>query len=211
MADENEQNDNVTLRDLMNEIRQQRIEVQNLREEVQGNSESVSCEVKKLKKAKDIVWKYNGNKVQIEFNEDLEDTVVVVVAVVFLGGIQQLQAPISDLRQGGILFVASEAVHVFSTALPVDSSEQSVTVSHKPAERDQSQVHALPAARSVISEDTVHECRSQQEQPVFNLEENPSESVGSFLKDEYLFDYDRFTHNYCEYEQGQNILLLEAG
>jgi hypothetical protein len=53
--------------------------VQNLREEVQGSSEFVSCEVKKLKKAKDIVWKYNRNKVQFEFNEDLNDIVTQVI------------------------------------------------------------------------------------------------------------------------------------
>jgi hypothetical protein len=53
---ENEQNnENLTLRDLKKGIRQQRIEVQNLREEVKGSSESASCEVKKLKKAKDII------------------------------------------------------------------------------------------------------------------------------------------------------------
>jgi hypothetical protein len=44
MDEPSEQNyRNLTLKDLMDEIRQQRIEVQNLRKEVEGSSESVSC------------------------------------------------------------------------------------------------------------------------------------------------------------------------
>jgi hypothetical protein len=33
-----------------------------------------------------------------------------------------------------------------------------------------------------------------------------SEYGGSLLKDEHLFDYDRFTHDSYKYEQGKNIL-----
>ena len=72
MAEGEEQ---LTLRDLMNEIKQQRAEVQNLKEHVQGNSYAVTSQVNKLKKDKDIVWRYKGNKVQYEFNEDLSENV----------------------------------------------------------------------------------------------------------------------------------------
>jgi hypothetical protein len=39
---------------------------------------------------------------------------------------------------------------------------------------------------------------------------NQSEHGGSLLKDEYLFDYDRFTHDYYEYEQRQKHIIVKG-
>lgn len=52
-----------------------RREVSSLREEVQGSSFSVQSEVKKLKTAKDLVWKFQGNKANFDFNLDLDENV----------------------------------------------------------------------------------------------------------------------------------------
>ena len=50
-------------------------ELNSLKEEVHGNSINVATEVKKLKSDKDIKWRFEGNKVQHDFNGDIEDTV----------------------------------------------------------------------------------------------------------------------------------------
>ena len=53
--------EHLTLRDLFNEIKQQRLEVQTLREKVKGSSENVASEVKKMKTVLDLKWKFQGN------------------------------------------------------------------------------------------------------------------------------------------------------
>jgi hypothetical protein len=72
-----EENDNVAIHSqldlLLNEIRSQKEEVKALKEEVQGNSFSVSSEVKKFKSEKEIKWTHIGNRIQFEFNSTLED------------------------------------------------------------------------------------------------------------------------------------------
>ena len=64
-----------TLKDLFQEIQQQRFEVQRLREEVKGTSVNVASEVKKLKTSHEMKWKYQGNKIQYEFNDSISDNV----------------------------------------------------------------------------------------------------------------------------------------
>lgn len=76
MSEDNPRGDfDSKLQEVLFELRQQRQEVSALREEVQGTNLSVSSEVKKLKTAKELVWKFQGNKVQYDFNSDLEETV----------------------------------------------------------------------------------------------------------------------------------------
>ncbi|XP_052783266.1 complement C1q-like protein 4 [Mya arenaria] len=48
-------------------------ELSSLKQEVHGNSYSVSPEVKKLKTEQDIKWRFEGNKVQFNFNNELLD------------------------------------------------------------------------------------------------------------------------------------------
>jgi hypothetical protein len=60
-------------------LRQQREEVRALRAEVQGNSQSVVNEVKVLKTERDISWRFQGNKIQYEFNSDISSTVEQLV------------------------------------------------------------------------------------------------------------------------------------
>jgi len=67
--------EHLTLRDLFNEIKQQRLEVQTLREEVKGSSENVASEVKKIKTVSDLKWKFQGNKIQFDFNSNIVDVV----------------------------------------------------------------------------------------------------------------------------------------
>ena len=50
-------------------------ELSSLKQEVHGNSYSVSSEVKKLKTEQDIKWRFEGNKVQFNFNNELLDAV----------------------------------------------------------------------------------------------------------------------------------------
>ena len=55
------------------ELKEQRSLVTNLQEEVRGNNLKTSTEVKKLKAEKELSWKFKGNKIQFEFNEELEE------------------------------------------------------------------------------------------------------------------------------------------
>ena len=61
------------LREVLSELRDQREQVQSLKEELQGSALSVASEVKKLKKGKDVVWKYQGNKIQFDFNNEIDE------------------------------------------------------------------------------------------------------------------------------------------
>lgn len=62
----------LTLKDLFTELRQQQVEVRALREEVKGTTESVTSEVRKLKSSKEIKWKFEGNRIQHEFNSSAD-------------------------------------------------------------------------------------------------------------------------------------------
>lgn len=63
------------LKEVLTELRSQREEVLALKQEVQGNSFSVTSEVKKWKADKEIKWRFQGNKVQFDFNSELEEIV----------------------------------------------------------------------------------------------------------------------------------------
>ena len=58
---------------VLSEVRKQRQEVSALREEVQCNSFTVNSEVKKLRSNTVLSWRYQGNKLQYEFNTDLDE------------------------------------------------------------------------------------------------------------------------------------------
>ncbi|XP_053398105.1 uncharacterized protein LOC123553335 [Mercenaria mercenaria] len=61
------------IKELIGEIRGQKHDLNALREEVRGISLSVSSEVKKFRTEKDIRWKYEGNRIQFDFNSELEE------------------------------------------------------------------------------------------------------------------------------------------
>jgi hypothetical protein len=58
---------------VLDELRTQRQEFQVLRDEVQGNSRSVSSEVNKLKSEKNLSWKFEGHKIQYELNSSIDE------------------------------------------------------------------------------------------------------------------------------------------
>ena len=60
------------LREVFSELRNQLVEVQSLKEDIQGSTLNVAAEVKTLKCGKDLAWKYQGNKIQFDFNNEVE-------------------------------------------------------------------------------------------------------------------------------------------
>ena len=65
---------NNNLRELLLELHSQKTEINSLKEELRGDSLSVASEVKKLKTDKSIVWRFEGNRLQFEFNSEIEDS-----------------------------------------------------------------------------------------------------------------------------------------
>ena len=65
---------NNNIRELLLEIRSQRSEINSLKEEVRGASQSVASEVKNIRTVNDIRWRFEGNRLQFEFNSELEDS-----------------------------------------------------------------------------------------------------------------------------------------
>jgi hypothetical protein len=61
------------LQRVLDELQTQREEVQSLKQELQGNSFNVASEVKKLRSEQELVWKFQGNKIQFIFNSELEE------------------------------------------------------------------------------------------------------------------------------------------
>ena len=67
MADENSNDDiHAKLNLLFSEFK-------NMKEEIRGSAFSAQEEVKHFKKEKDVTWRFKGNRVQFEFNEDIAD------------------------------------------------------------------------------------------------------------------------------------------
>ena len=64
---------NKNIRELLLEVQNQRAEINSLKEEVQGAAQSVASEVKKIKSDNDIRWRFEGNRLQFEFNSEVED------------------------------------------------------------------------------------------------------------------------------------------
>lgn len=64
-----------TLKQILSEFRSQKIELNELKEQVLGQSQTVVSEVKKLKTETELSWKYEGNKKQYLFNNEIHDTV----------------------------------------------------------------------------------------------------------------------------------------
>lgn len=62
---------NSNIKELLLEIRSQRTEINSLKAEVRGASQS---EVKKIKTVKEIHWRFEGNRLQFELNGELEDS-----------------------------------------------------------------------------------------------------------------------------------------
>ena len=73
MANNQNSDLNSTLQELITELRGQKREISSLKDELRENSVNVSSEVKKLKIDKNIAWKFEGNKLQFQFNAELED------------------------------------------------------------------------------------------------------------------------------------------
>lgn len=73
IREQREGNVQTQLQLVLAELRNQRQEVHALKEEIQGNSFNVASEVKKLRTDKDIVWKYQGNKIQFDFNTEVDE------------------------------------------------------------------------------------------------------------------------------------------
>ena len=61
------------MREVLSELINQPAEVLSLKEDIQGSTRNVAAEVKKLKCGKDLVWKYQGNKIQFDFNNEVDE------------------------------------------------------------------------------------------------------------------------------------------
>jgi hypothetical protein len=61
------ENSTAAFNEILDQIREQRHELNSLKEDVRGSNLCVANEVKKLKD-REIQWKNKGNKVQYEFN-----------------------------------------------------------------------------------------------------------------------------------------------
>ncbi|KAH3700887.1 hypothetical protein DPMN_075868 [Dreissena polymorpha] len=67
MADENSNDDiHAKLNSLFSEFK-------NMKEDIRWSAFSVQEEGKRFKKEKDVTWRFKGNRVQFEFNEDIAD------------------------------------------------------------------------------------------------------------------------------------------
>lgn len=64
-----------SIRELLSEVREQRQEINSLKEEVRGNTVSVRSEVKKVKSEQDLKWRRYGNRIQYEFNAELQENI----------------------------------------------------------------------------------------------------------------------------------------
>ena len=70
---------NSNVRELLFELRSQKTEIHLLKEEIRGSTLSVASEVKKLKTDKSIAWRFQGNRLQFEFNSEVEDNLKQVL------------------------------------------------------------------------------------------------------------------------------------
>ncbi|XP_053382012.1 uncharacterized protein LOC123541270 [Mercenaria mercenaria] len=68
----NERLEKEALTEILQQLKEQRSEINSLREDVRGNNLNVANEVKKLKD-REINWKKRGNKINIEFNSEVAD------------------------------------------------------------------------------------------------------------------------------------------
>ena len=64
-----------TLKEILSEFKSQRFELNELKEQVRGQSQTVVSEVKKLKTETELSWKYEGNKKQYLFNVEVQDCI----------------------------------------------------------------------------------------------------------------------------------------
>lgn len=68
-----------SIQQLLSELREQRQEINSLKEEVRGNSQCVKSEVKKIKTVHELKWRYEGNRVQFDFNTELLENLKQVI------------------------------------------------------------------------------------------------------------------------------------
>ncbi|KAH3784091.1 hypothetical protein DPMN_162042 [Dreissena polymorpha] len=72
MAERNQGGDlHYKLNLLFDELREQNCMVQNLKDELKGTAVTAFEEAKRLKKEKEMTWRFKGNKAQHEFNEEI--------------------------------------------------------------------------------------------------------------------------------------------
>ena len=62
---------NTTLKLVLNELNEQKKDLNSLCNDVKGSTVSVTAEVKRLKE-KELSWKWEGNKTQYNFNSEIQ-------------------------------------------------------------------------------------------------------------------------------------------
>ena len=62
---------NTTLKLVLNQLKEQKEDLNSLRNDVKGSTVSVTAEVKSLKE-KELSWKWEGNKIQYNFNSEIQ-------------------------------------------------------------------------------------------------------------------------------------------
>ena len=75
MAEGSSENLNTSIRELLAEVRDQKRHINSIQEEVRANSAIVSSHVKKLKAEQEYTWKRPGNKIQFQFNSEVQDNI----------------------------------------------------------------------------------------------------------------------------------------
>jgi hypothetical protein len=68
-----------SIKELLSEVREQRHEINSLKDEVRGNSLSLKSEVKRFKCEQDFKWRFEGNKIQHQFNTELFENLSQVI------------------------------------------------------------------------------------------------------------------------------------
>ena len=85
------------LREVLSELWDQPEQVQSLKEEFQGSALSVASEVKNLKNGKDVVWKYQGNKIQFDFNNEVDEVVKQALWAIEHGKLDHTKEQLQEL------------------------------------------------------------------------------------------------------------------
>ena len=179
----NELNNN--LRELIDELRGQKQELTSLREEVRGKSLAVETEVKRIKSGQDIKWRYEGNKVQFEFNSYLEDN---------------LKQTISGLENGKSEY-SIELLKELCEKLRVRNKSDHASHAANSTTSD-ARVHTLKRQSSLTTP------AKSEIGPVRSKDTDIEDEY--FSSCEQFHDGNRFTDDFYEYEQGQKDIIVKG-